>query len=139
MRSVRELVVLAGVLLAGAGGCIGGDDDADTAMAEGPYTTLTERPCPDGSYLTWENFGEPFLLDWCTGCHASGLTAERRAMAPVEVNLDELDSVRANMDRIWHRAADQNATMPPAGGPGEAERELLGEWLACGAPSRPEL
>jgi hypothetical protein len=37
------------------------------------------------------------------------------------------------------RAADQNATMPPAGAPGEDERTLLGEWLACGAPTQADL
>lgn len=139
MASVRDViaVVLGALLLSG---CIFGTDDGEEAgAAEGPYTSLEERPCPEDSFLTWENFGAPFMRDWCTGCHSDDLSADRRAMAPPEVNLDELEGVRAHLERVWMRAADDNRTMPPAGGPGAAERELLGEWLACGAPSRADM
>ena len=134
--AIVALVICAAIPVA----CAGSDDDAEELVPdEGPWSSVAERPCPKGSFLHWENFGEPFVRSWCTGCHSSQLTEERREEAPVDVNLDSLEGIREHMDRMWTRAADQNATMPPAGGPGEEERALLGEWLACGAPSRTDL
>lgn len=135
MRSVRDAsMVLALFALVAVAACSSEDTTTDPVVTEGPWASLEERPCPDASFLTWENFGEPFMRSWCTGCHASTLPDSLRAMAPVEVDLDSRDAVVQHLERVWFRAADQNATMPPAGGPGLAERELLGEWLACGAP-----
>lgn len=102
----------------------------------GGYQHLADRPCPDDSKLTWENFGAPFVLSWCTGCHSSYLEEGLRQEAPLTVNLDHIDDVRAEMDLVWAVAGDDNTTMPPAGGPSHAERELLAEWLACGALTR---
>jgi len=104
-----------------------------------PWASLDERPCPDGSTLSAENFGAPFLLTQCTGCHHSSLPASERAGAPLDINFDGLTDVRKHATRIWARAADSNATMPPLGGPPQDERTRLGEWLACGAPTAAEL
>jgi len=106
---------------------------AEPLDPDGPWHALAQRPCPEENFLTWENFGDPFFRSWCTGCHASTLSEESRREAPLELNFDSLDGVRSNIDLIWLRAADENQTMPPAGGPPHPERELLGEWLACGA------
>ena len=103
------------------------------------WETLAERPCPDDSALTWENFGGPYVLTYCSGCHHSGLPAGMRQDAPVEIDLESVALVREHAERVWARAADQNATMPPAGAPGPDERALLGEWLACGAPTNADL
>lgn len=84
--------------------------------------------------LTWENFGGPFLRNWCTGCHSADLAGSARYDAPPGTDFDTPASARAWRERIWIRAADGNATMPPAGGPDMEERRRLGEWLACGAP-----
>ncbi|MEE9386101.1 MAG: hypothetical protein V3V08_22035, partial [Nannocystaceae bacterium] len=62
-----------------------------------------------------------------------------RQGAPVDVVFDTVGAVRARAERIWARAGDQNSTMPPAGPAGDAERTLLGEWLACGAPANADL
>jgi hypothetical protein len=155
MRCRPELLLC--LLLA----CGAPDDDADTGTSgetteassdtgETPTTgdasttgeawaSLDERPCPDDSALSSENFGGPFLLTHCTGCHHSSLGEAERAGAPVGVDFDSLDDVRARADRIWARAADHNTSMPPAGGPAPDERVRLGEWLACGAPTAAEL
>jgi len=102
-----------------------------------PPTTIDEpAPCED-SVLTYANFGEPFLLDWCRGCHSSGLPVDMRQNAPSNVNFDTLDQVHDLASRIEIRAvgdADLPPTMPPAAGPPDEERALLAEWLACGAP-----
>ncbi len=124
------------------------DDDGDESTSDASeestgapaeWSDLDERPCPDDSDLTWENFGGPFVLTYCTGCHHSELPADVRQNAPYAINLETVELVRQNADRMWARAADQNATMPPAGAAADDERELLGEWLACGAPTNEDL
>ncbi|HMJ12187.1 MAG TPA: hypothetical protein VK524_12270, partial [Polyangiaceae bacterium] len=91
--------------------------------------------CSSGSELTYENFGQPFFLSWCSGCHAEDLTESERAGAPPSLNFDELSTIRGHNERIVERAVTHK-TMPPAGGPPEDERQRLGEWLACGAPGK---
>ena len=45
--------------------------------------------CPPDSFLTYENYGQPFLTTWCTPCHSSHLEAlEERQDAPLGVNFD---------------------------------------------------
>jgi hypothetical protein len=161
MRCTRELLTCALVIVA----CresddAPADDDESTGAAEddesdtsssgdaldeestgtpADWTSLDERPCPDDSDLTWENFGGPFVLTYCAGCHHSELPADVRQNAPYAINLESVELVRTNADRMWARAADQNATMPPAGAAADDERTLLGEWLACGAPTNEDL
>jgi hypothetical protein len=93
----------------------------------------TLRDCPPESSLDYQNFGGPFFLSWCTGCHNSALGEGERQDAPIHVNFDSLDEIRGNSAAILERAVHQRL-MPPAGGPSETHRELLGEWLRCGAP-----
>ena len=100
---------------------------------QGTPESLADRQCPEESYLTFEDFGGPFMFTWCNGCHASGLPEGMRQDATLGVDFDTIDEIRAWSDRIWARAGDHNVTMPPIGGPDDVEREMLGEWLACGA------
>ena len=117
----------------------GTETDTTGAIDEGPWDSFDERPCPSGSFLTYENFGGPFINSNCTGCHHSGLGDGERQKAPLGVDFDTVALIRAQADRIWARSGDQNDTMPPAGPPGADERALLGEWLACGAPTAADL
>lgn len=117
-----------------------GDESGDAGeVDEGPWMTFGERPCPEDSFLTYENFGWPHMLTFCTGCHSAGLPADMRQGAPIEVNFADIEDVRAQAERIWVRAGDHNASMPPVGPADEEERRLLGEWLACGAPTDADL
>ena len=154
MRSSRDRVMawigaaaLASLVACGGGGSsgeAGGAPAAASATTASPdpidagsdaaWTSLAERPCPQGSTLTYEDFGAPFFLTYCEGCHSTAMPEGSRQNAPIAVNFNTLDDVRAHKDRIWARAADTNATMPPSGGPSTKDRALLGEWLACGAP-----
>ncbi len=110
-----------------------------TTATDGNWASLAERPCPEDNILTSENFGAPFMLTYCNGCHSSSLGAGERADAPLDMNFDTLAEVRAQAPRIWMRAADHNASMPPYGAPPQDERTRLGEWLACGAPTAADL
>ncbi len=98
----------------------------------------TETPQPpsecETSILTYENFGEPFMLDWCRGCHAEGVPADMRQDAPLALNFDDLGTIRDVAPMISLNATGTTPTMPPAAGPSPEERLLLAEWLACGAP-----
>ena len=104
------------------------------AVACGNDRAIDDTEVCDSSPLTYRNFGEPFLLDWCRGCHSSGLPDDMRQGAPLGVDFDDLDRVRAYGPMIVVRATTATANMPPASGPSIEERALLGEWLSCGAP-----
>jgi len=122
-----------------SGGIESSTGETPTTTGDGSWASLEDRPCPEDSTLSAENFGAPFLLTQCTGCHHSSLPASERAGAPLDINFDALADVRKHAPLIWARAADSNATMPPLGGPPQDERTRLGEWLACGAPKAAEL
>ncbi len=107
-------------------------EGAGPAGPRGEPRTFSLRVCPEESTLDWETFGEPFVRNWCTGCHGSGLEGlEARAGAPTGVNFDDEAAVLQRLEAIYQRAADDNDAMPPGGGPSPDERLLLGEWIAC--------
>lgn len=108
--------------------------DAPSGDLVGPWTKLSDRGCPPDSVLSYDNFGGPFFLDHCQGCHGGARAVGDRQGAPAQVSFDDVESIREWADRVWLRAADQNASMPPVGPPPAEARTLLGEWLACGAP-----
>jgi hypothetical protein len=125
MRYVRELLLLGGLLLFGAGGVLGCDGD------EGAASSSQGLDCEVG----YEDFAGPFVLNWCSGCHSSSLVGETaRRKAPEGVNFDTLAGLRAHAEKIRFFAVD-NALMPPLGGPKPEERALLGQWLDCGMPA----
>jgi len=126
---------------AGDGSGESGSDGSGSSGTDdgGPWATFEERPCPEDSFVTYENFGWPHMLTFCNGCHSGMLPADMRQGAPVEVNFASIEDVRAQAERIWVRAGDQHATMPPVGPAEIEERFLLGEWLACGAPTDADL
>jgi uncharacterized membrane protein len=129
MRSWRELAIAA--LLVGACG---------TEVPTAPEPTGDLRDVvpvdPDAcatTFLDYDNFGAPFVTNWCRGCHSSAVPDGMRQKAPMDVNFDDEVDVRTWAPRIAARAATYTPTMPPAGGPSEEERTLLAEWITCGA------
>jgi uncharacterized membrane protein len=97
-------------------------------------TTIDERTCPpEGTKLTYANFGKGFIDENCQSCH--GQSRDDRKGAPGSYDFGSVDDVRVHKSRIFARAAADNTTMPPGpDDPPEHEREKLAEWLACGAP-----
>jgi hypothetical protein len=99
----------------------------------------TESVCPDDSTLTYENFGAPFMEAYCTRCHHSELVGEERMGAPSFHDFDTVFGIRAVSAHIDETTASgpaaTNQSMPPNGDrPTLEERQLLGEWIACGMP-----
>ena len=99
-------------------GC--GDDEGEA----------TGSTCPDDSSLTYESFGQAFFQKNCLACHGAG--------GPESPKLDTLAKIQANSSLIDKVAAagpnGVNTVMPESGSVDTAEREKLGQWLACGAP-----
>ena len=94
--------------------------------------------CPADSTLTYKNFAADFFATYCTRCHDSSLSGTARNGAPPDRNYDTLSGlVETGPTLIDHAAAASpthtNTFMPPSDPrPTQAEREQLGEWLACG-------
>jgi uncharacterized membrane protein len=118
----------------GDGGGCGGEEGHEH---EGIATGAT---CPTTGAPTAQSFGTAFLQTYCLPCHSASVTGDARQSAPTDTNFDTLADVRLHSSHIdLHAAAGPNATnteMPPAkrAQPTQQERELLGQWLACGAP-----
>jgi len=114
-----------------------------------PTPTQTVCPTPDPETLTWDNFGQKFMTDYCTWCHASTLTHSQRNGAPLYHDFDTLMGVLEVPDHIDEYAgsgpAAHNSAMPPPqcpsvpGGPldrdcpspSDMERTNLSMWIAC--------
>ncbi|MFN7134070.1 MAG: hypothetical protein ACK4N5_18475 [Myxococcales bacterium] len=87
---------------------------------------------PEGTALSWQNFGEPYFRQYCHACHSGAVEGPARQGAPAHANFDTLADVRRQLTEIELRRHD----MPPPGSPRPTEEESrrLAEWLACGAP-----
>ncbi|NVB77068.1 MAG: hypothetical protein HOV81_01615 [Kofleriaceae bacterium] len=121
---MRSLLSLALVLAACGTDSVTRDDDDDP---------IVEPDVCDTSYLDYDNFGAPFVINWCRGCHSSSVPQAMRQRAPLGVNFDTADDVRTWGAKIAEKTTGMTPTMPPAGGPSADERALLAEWLTCGA------
>ena len=137
---MRTMIVL--LLIAGCG--------AD-AM---PTPTKTVCPTPDPNSITYDNFGQTFMVDYCVQCHASTLPRAQRNGAPLFHDFDDLIGIVQVANHIDEQAgvgpAASNHFMPPSrcpetpGGPlaiacpqpTDDERRQLAEWVAC-EPDRP--
>jgi len=107
----------------------------DASIVVGPRTGST---CPTPA-VTWSGFGQTFFTTYCTRCHASTLMGSARTGAPVGYDWDQVAIVRMHIAEIDEVAASgpnaTNTAMPFLGTqPSLAERQMLGQLLACGVP-----
>lgn len=105
-------------------------------MGCGDSTPNTEVDTPDPCEVSTANYqtvGEPFMRTWCTPCHHSELDGPDRPAGSENINLDTYELVITHLERIEARALGDMPTMPPAGGPTEADLNELSKWLDCGA------
>jgi uncharacterized membrane protein len=100
----------------------------------------TGAQCPSGSTLTYQSFGKAFMDTYCVSCHDSQKSGAARKGAPAFHDFDTAEGVKRVAEHVDEYAASgPNATnemMPEGNGPvpSLAERQMLGEWIACGAP-----
>ncbi len=94
----------------------------------------TADPCVHDPPLDHDNFGDPFLEQFCNGCHSQLVPPDHRNGAPEGVDFDEYALVMQWAVRIEARTVlfdDPANAMPPGGGPTDDERGKLHEWLQC--------
>jgi len=106
-----------------------------TACSSG---TPTNSTCPTTDPPTYQNFGQAFFGSYCTSCHSA--ESPNRHGAPSDQNYDSEAAIMTHLTDIDVEAAGgpdaMNTSMPELGGtvmtkPTEAERQRLGEYLAC--------
>ncbi|HEY5952646.1 MAG TPA: hypothetical protein VIV40_44410 [Kofleriaceae bacterium] len=109
---------------------------ATTACASTPSGSTCP---PDPTNVpTYDTFGREFMETYCISCHSA--TATDRHGAPSDQNYDTEEDVRKHAADIDAEAAAgpnaMNTSMPDLSGPvhaqpTNAEREMLGQFLAC--------
>jgi hypothetical protein len=116
-----------------------GDEHGDEHNPNAMVGPLTGATCPDGSTLSYDNFGKQFMQNYCLTCHSMSVTGTARNGAPPDHNFDELASIALLKNHIDELAGSgpsaTNEMMPPAIAtkkPTTDERKQLSEWLACG-------
>lgn len=122
-----------------ASGC-GKDPQKDKEEEEtfAPIETFGAE-CPIDNVVSYENFAESWIFRQCMPCHSSELLEGQRADAPLGVDFNTYADVRFWANNMFLRAAYENETMPPAGGPYPEDRKLFGEWMACQAPREQDM
>jgi hypothetical protein len=90
-------------------------------------------PCTSVPRLTWENFGQSFMLENCQTCHASGTLYRDQASTPPPAHLtfDTHADVIGSRDAILSSATGDSPRMPPEGGVSPLDREKLEIWIDC--------
>lgn len=90
---------------------------------------MADHTCPpEGTLLTYDNFGKAFFAHHCVYCHGGANGYSSRALNTVE-------NIRVQRARIFVNSAGPNTAMPPGpDDPAQADRDRLAEWLVCGAP-----
>jgi hypothetical protein len=112
------------------------------ALALGVACAEPESDCLRDPPLTYDNFGEGFVEQFCAGCHSSLTPEVHRNGAPAGVDFDHYGAVLSWAERIEARVLEPEPAraMPPGGGPTEEERERLSEWVRCSVlPDRARL
>jgi hypothetical protein len=94
--------------------------------------------CPTANAPTYDGFAKPFFATYCNGCHSA--SASNRHGAPTADNFDTEGEIREHAAAIDAESAAgpkaTNTDMPDMSGPvhmqpTEAERQQLGQFLAC--------
>ena len=98
------------------------------AACSGSGGQTTGSTCPSDSTLTYETFGQSFINSYCAACHSGREQPTLSSLSAIQAHLDEIDRVAAAGPNAVNTAMPQGGSLP------DAERQKLGEWLACGAP-----
>jgi len=110
---------------------------AEPTERHGEHSEPTGAICPPDNALTYENFGKPFMDQYCVRCHRSELVSEdERMCAPLGYDFDTLMGILDVAAQVGSHAAagpDSINELMPEDDPKPTleEREQLGQWLAC--------
>ena len=88
---------------------------------------LQDTAFVDCASLSYVNVGDPFMTQYCIGCH--GAVSSNRQGAPIDVTLDTLDNIMENVALIHKEVSREE--MPPSGGVTPENIELILHWLDC--------
>jgi hypothetical protein len=110
------------------------DPDAPAGSGNLPVPVRASLDCPNGTALTWQNFGGFYLRRYCASCHAASLSGDDRRGAPSDISFDSAADALAFRMSMLKVAASDDGTMPPGVVVPFSERALFREWLNCGAP-----
>ncbi|HVK83727.1 MAG TPA: hypothetical protein VM513_06450 [Kofleriaceae bacterium] len=131
VRTIGLAALLLGTTMGHGDGCCHSEE------VLGPPTGAT---CPPTSTLTYQSFGQQFMTDYCVECHDSAKMGSDRNGATIDHDFDTLlgiQSVSNHIDQAAGAGPDAvNDQMPPEDEPQPSleERQMLAEWIACGAP-----
>jgi uncharacterized membrane protein len=90
---------------------------------------------PQGTEVTYENFGRAFFEGHCNHCHGGGDDETGHAHSVSSRAFVTEVQIRKQATNIALYATGDNPSMPPGPkDPSESERKRLTEWLSCGAP-----
>jgi hypothetical protein len=110
----------------------GGKDTSGSGATDTSVGGDTPKECVGAPDLTWDNFGEGFLMENCQGCHASANVGSARHGAPTDMYFDTVEDAWERKDAILYMATGEDPAMPPSGGPSDDDRMRLFWWLTCG-------
>ncbi len=97
------------------------------AMSDDEGDMTVSGACEVAPELTWNTFGDGFLLSRCQHCHGS-YTNDRYG-APQGVSFDTLEDVRKHRTQLLNSVHDEK--IPPGGGLRPDEVLNLADWLSC--------
>jgi Cytochrome C oxidase, cbb3-type, subunit III len=116
LRLVKSLVVtLAGLTL-------------PIACGQNSLGDPTGSTCPSSSTLTYDSFGKAFFDTNCNSCHGKTQSPSFGTQEQIQANSADIDRAAASGPKAT------NTYMPDGADVSDADRQKLGEWLACGAP-----
>ena len=111
--------------------------EAEPIPNKSPIAPATFLTCPQGTLLSYENFGSGFIDQYCLACHSKSKTEGFRGAAPHGTDFDTITEVQIFRTRILERTkAEAPNPMPPNRELPQIQRIVLHEWLNCGAPER---
>ena len=85
--------------------------------------TAEEIACPTGSTLTYANYGQQVINDYCLSCHDTRESPRLGTQAQVQANANRIIE-----EAVYHSSMPEDRDMT------NEQRIQLGQWLTCGAP-----
>lgn len=107
--------------------------DTKTIIKNKPVPLKSNLNCPNGTSLSYDNFGAGVFINYCTTCHTKSLTAADRLGTPEGMDFDTQVNIQVWRANIL-KSVMKEKSMPPNNDIPQAQFDFLKEWLECGAP-----